>query len=119
MSTMVIKRIGVLSVAKIYGVIMAVFGLIIGVIGGLYVMIDAAAARGIVAGLAAMILGPVFYGILGFVGGALGVLIYNAGASTIGGVELELESATPEYITAPPPQPQWAPNPYSSSQQPH
>ena len=132
MSKMVIRRMGVLSVAKIYGVLMAVFGLIFGVIYGLVVMVfgaamlsrsaggsGAAAASGIIFGLAIMVMLPVLYGILGFVFGAIFALIYNAGASTIGGVELELESASPEYIAAPPPPPQWAPNQYSSSEQPH
>jgi len=131
MSKMVIRRIGVLSVAKIYGVLMAVCGLIFGVIYGLFAMVfgaamlsqstggsRAAAAGGVIGGLAALVMIPVFYAVAGFIIGALSALLYNAGASIIGGVELELESATPEYIAAPPPPPQWAPNQYSSSEQP-
>ncbi|HYH85375.1 MAG TPA: hypothetical protein VEX60_07825, partial [Pyrinomonadaceae bacterium] len=80
MATMQIKRVGVMSYAKITAVTCAAFGLIIGVIYGLIFMIFGAAmmagsgrgsagagAGGIVIGLFAMIGIPIFYGILGFI----------------------------------------------------
>lgn len=125
MAEMTIRRFGVLSVAKMYGLLMFLFGLIFGVIYGLILIVFGAAisamgpnrdaaAGGI--GTAAMGVGmmiglPLFYGILGFIMGAIGALIYNAVAGIIGGVKFELEGVQEEYAPPPPPH-QWAPNQY-------
>jgi len=117
MPEMTIKRVGVLSVAKLQGLLMAIIGLIIGVIYGLVFMIFGAAMASfapqgegqaiggvgsVVIGLILMIAIPIFYGGMGFVGGAIGGLIYNAAARFVGGIRIELESSAPSY--APPPQ---------------
>ena len=119
MAEMTIRRFSVFSVAKIQGLLAFVIGLLIGVIYGLAFMIFGAAisslaARGdsqamggvgsIVVGLVIMIAVPVLYGILGFIGGAIGALVYNLAASVVGGVRFELEGVTPAYAP-PPPQP--------------
>ena len=129
MAEMMVRRVGVLSVAKIEGLLMLVVGLIIGVIYGLFFMIFGAAMasfapRGdsqamggvgsIIGGLVIMIAVPIFYGIMGFVGGAIGGLIYNLAAGVVGGIKLELESTTPEYAAPPAPQ-QWSGNPYPAN----
>jgi MFS family permease len=125
MAEMTIRRFGVLSVAKIYGLLMFLFGLIFGVIYGLILIVfgaaisamgpgrDAAAGGiGTVAMGVGMMIGlPLFYGILGFIMGAIGALIYNAVAGIIGGVKFELEGVQEEYAPPPPPH-QWAPNQY-------
>jgi len=125
MAEMTIRRFGVLSVAKMYGLLMFLFGLIFGVIYGLILIVfgaaisamgpgrDAAAGGiGTVAmGVGVMIGFPLFYGILGFIMGAIGALIYNAVAGIIGGVKFELEGVQDEYAPPPPPH-QWAPNQY-------
>ena len=125
MAEMTIRRFGVLSVAKIYGLLMFIFGVIIGVIYGLFFIIfgaamsamgpgrDAAAGgiSSVVMGIAMMIGVPIFYGILGFIMGAIGALIYNVVAGIIGGVKFELEGVQDEYAPPPPPH-QWAPNQY-------
>ena len=117
MAEMTIRRFSVFSVAKIQGLLAFVIGLLIGIIYGLFFMIFGAAmsslaprdsqvmggAGAIVIGLVIMIAVPVFYGILGFVGGAIGALVYNLAAGIVGGVRFELESAAPAYA---PPQPQ-------------
>jgi hypothetical protein len=75
---------------------------------------EGAAAGGVssvVIGLLLMIGIPIFYGILGFISGAIGALIYNLAAGIIGGVKFELEGVNPEYAPPPPPH-QWAPNQY-------
>ena len=116
MAKMQIKRMGVFSVAKIYAVVMAVFGLIIGVIYGLIFIIFGAAmmagrdtggagAGSLAIGLIMMVAFPIFYAIIGFVFGAIGALVYNVASGFVGGVELELEAVSDGY-TAPPP-PQW------------
>ena len=129
MAKMVIKRVGVLSWAKLTALAMAVMGLIIGVIYGLALMVfgaammsvgrsdtAGAAVGGVVAGLAVMIMAPIFYGVLGFVLGAIYAAVYNVAAGIVGGLELELESASDEYAAPPPPV--WEARQYETGQQP-
>ena len=127
MAEMTIRRFGVLSVAKMYGLLMFLFGLIFGVIYGLILIVFGAAISamgpggestaggvGTVAmGIGMMIGLPLFYGVLGFIMGAIGALIYNAVAGIIGGVKFELEGVQDEYAPPPPPH-QWAPNQYQA-----
>ena len=126
MANMVVRRFGILSFAKIQALIMMVFGLIIGVIYGLFFMVIGAAMLsqstgsaigGVVGGLVIIVMMPIFYGVIGFVFGALGALIYNTAAGFVGGIEMELETATPDYGTPPPPPQNWTANPYQSNQQ--
>ncbi len=120
MAEMTIRRFNVFSVAKIQGFLGFVIGLLIGVVYGLVVMIFGAAISSlapqsdsqaiggvgaIVIGLIIMIAVPVFYGILGFIGGAIGALVYNLAAGVVGGLKFELEGVAPAY--APPPPQQW------------
>jgi len=122
MAEMTVRRIGVLSLAKMYALFMFVIGLIIGVIYGLALMVfgaamaslagrDGAAMGGIssvVGGLIVMIAVPVFYGILGFIFGVIGGFVYNIAAGIVGGIQLDLEGPTMQYAPPPPPQ-QWGP----------
>jgi hypothetical protein len=120
MAEMTIRRFNVFSVAKIQGFLAFVIGLLIGVIYGFAFMIFGAAisslapqgdsqAMGgvgaIVIGLVIMIAVPILYGILGFIGGAIGALVYNLAAGVVGGVKFELEGVAPAY--APPSPQQW------------
>ncbi len=92
-----IKRIGVLSLAKLQALIMAVFGLLLGVIYAILGTVIASLAStqgqslGILAGLGflSILILPIFYGILGFIGGAIGAFLYNLIAGWIGGIEIE------------------------------
>jgi hypothetical protein len=118
MAEMMVRRVGIFSVAKIEGLLMFVVGLFIGVIYGLIFIIFGAAIMAsmaqrsgdqalagvgpIVGGIIMMIAIPIFYGIMGFIGGAIGALIYNIAAGVVGGIRLELEGTTPQY--APPQQ---------------
>jgi hypothetical protein len=124
MAEMTIRRFGVLSVAKIYGLLMFIFGLIFGVIYGLFFIIFGAAmsamgnrdataggVSSVVIGIAMMIGIPIMYGILGFIMGAIGALIYNAVAGIVGGVKFELEGVQHEYAPPPPPH-HWEPHQY-------
>ena len=125
MAEMTIRRFGVLSVAKIYALLLFIVGLIIGVIYGLiFILFGAAmtaigpgrdAAAGgvstVVIGIVLMIGIPIAYGILGFISGAIGALVYNAAAGIMGGVKFELEGVHQEYAPPPPPH-QWVPNQY-------
>lgn len=127
MAKVQIKRVGVFSLAKIYAVTMAAFGVIIGVIYGLIFMIvggammagggrnsGSAGASSLVIGLVMMVAIPVFYGVIGFLAGLLGGAVYNIAAGSVGGVELELESMDGGYSNPPPPQ--WGTQPHQSGQ---
>src|ERR1044072_4993157 len=117
MAKMQIKRVGVFSCAKIYSVTLAAFGIIIGVIYGLIFMVvggammagggrnsGSAGASSLVIGLIMMVAIPVFYGIIGFIAGIIGGLVYNVAAGFVGGLELELENMDgPGYAAPPPP----------------
>ena len=120
MAEMTIRRFNVFSVAKIQGFLAFVIGLLIGVIYGFAFMIFGAAisslapqgdsqAMGgvgaIVIGLVIMIAVPILYSIIGFIGGAIGALVYNLAAGVVGGVKFELEGVAPAY--APPRPQQW------------
>ena len=103
---MVLKSIGVLSAAKIVGLMYVVLGLIMGVLFAVIFSLipasfDTAAGPaemprffGPVFGVGAIVIMPIFYGVIGFVGGALAAVIYNAFAGMIGGLELRLEPTT-------------------------
>src|SRR5262245_41822754 len=98
---MVVKRVGPLSAAKIAAVIYAIFGLIFGGLFSLFGMAGALAGGGENSGLGAGIMGmlgvgaivmlPIFYACLGFVGTLIGALLYNMVASMVGGVEVDLQ----------------------------
>ena len=124
MAEMTIRRFAVLSVAKMYGLLMFIFGLIIGIIYGLFFIVFGAAmsaaggsnaamggASTVVIGIVAMFGIPILYGILGFVMGAIGALIYNALSGIIGGVKFDLEGVQQEYAPPPPPH-NWEPQQY-------
>lgn len=97
---MIVKRVGVASVAKIYGAICAAIGLVIGFVVALASLVGAGMADsaegallGPLFGAGAVIIAPVFYGVMGLIGGALGAILYNVFAGMVGGVRLEVEAA--------------------------
>jgi hypothetical protein len=105
MNKLRIKKLGVLSVAKMYAVIMTVMSLLISIPYGLFIMVFGMAMMGgggrgglaaggssIVIGLLTMIGVPIFYGVIGFIGGAIGALLYNLFAGMVGGIEIEVEN---------------------------
>ena len=127
MAEMTIKRFGVFSVAKIYGLLSFIIGLIVGVLYGLFLILfgaamsamapggDQALAGGVstvVLGIIMMIAFPIMYGLMGFIGGAISAVVYNVSAGMIGGIKFELESVQQQEYTPPPPPNQWAPNQY-------
>ena len=96
----VVRRIGVLSVGKVGGLIYGTLGLIFGAIfagvsllGGFAAMgrNEAAGALGMFFGVGAIVFLPIFYGILGALMGMLMAAIYNLVAGMIGGIELDVE----------------------------
>ncbi len=108
MSRLRIKKLGVLSLAKMYAIMGLILGLIIGVPYGLMIIVfsligaggaggDAAFAiggGGIVVGIVLMVAIPIAYSLMLAVGGAIGALIYNLFAAMVGGIEVEVEQVT-------------------------
>ena len=101
---MVLKSIGVLSAAKIVGVMYAVMGLLTGLMmAAIFSMIPSMASASDPSmnqmpswiapmfGVGSIVILPIMYGIMGFIGGAIGAVIYNALAGMIGGLVLNLE----------------------------
>lgn len=95
----VLKRVGVMSVAKIFAVLSAIVGLIEGIVlAGLGSMMGdmlSGTPVGMLGmsgmfGYTAIIMFPVGGAILGFVGGAIIALLYNIVAGKIGGIEMDL-----------------------------
>ena len=105
MNKLRIKKLGILSVAKIYAAIMLVVSLLISIPYGLIIMVFGvgmmatgkgggllAGGGSIVAGLLVMIVLPIIYAAFGFGFGALGALLYNLFARFVGGIEIEVEN---------------------------
>lgn len=97
---MIIKKLDVLSVGKITGIIAAAFGLLAGLIlllfGGLFAGLAGAAGEGsplaaLGGGVFGLIALPVIYGVFGFIGGVIQALVYNLAAGVIGGIRIETE----------------------------
>ena len=97
-----VKRISPGSAFKVGLVVYAFLGLVLGAFMGLFSMMigslgnmgsDAgfgAKLFGFGFGLASIIIFPIFYGILGGIGGALTALIYNLAAGWVGGLEVDI-----------------------------
>jgi hypothetical protein len=97
---MIIRRIGILSAAKISAALYGAIGLIAGLFISLFSLLGMAAAMGgdrsagamgALFGIGSIILLPIFYGVLGFISGAISAFIYNLVAGFVGGIELEVE----------------------------
>lgn len=98
MPTIEIKKFDVMSVAKIFAVLGAVFGFIMGLI-----IAAAGAAAGGIAGaavpgagamvgglaIAAIIILPIVYAIMWFIAAAIGAFLYNIIADRTGGIEFQ------------------------------
>jgi hypothetical protein len=93
-----IRSIGVLSSAKMSGVIYGCLGLLFipfALIAGL-AGLASGKKGGMLGGIglfAIAILAPFFYAALGFVSGAITALLYNLAAKWMGGIEIQLETA--------------------------
>jgi hypothetical protein len=92
----IVKSVGVMSVAKIMGLIYACLGLIfaplflfVGLVGSALGQQKAPFAG--VIGIFVAVFMPVLYGLMGFIMGAIGAFLYNQFARWVGGFELELE----------------------------
>ena len=101
----IVKSVGVMSFAKIMGLLYGCMGLLVAPIFLLIGLAGSLAGgeknpfAGAV-GVVMAILMPVFYGVMGFIMGAIGGLLYNLFAKLVGGFELELD-VRPATLQAP------------------
>jgi len=101
---MVIRRVNPVSAAKVGGVLYALLGLVIGAcisigamaFGGLMSSLSdqggssgPGAMVGMLFGAGAIIIMPIFYGILGFIGALISAFLYNIAAKFAGGIEVD------------------------------
>jgi hypothetical protein len=97
---MIVTRIRPLSLAKVTTAIYAAIGLFIGAIFAVMSFFGAVAGAlthgnaepwmGAVIGILAIVGAPIFYGLLGFLGGLFTAAVYNLAARGFGGVEFEV-----------------------------
>jgi hypothetical protein len=103
---MVVRSIGVASSAKIFGAMYAALGLVIGAIVALISMAgpifpssrqaeDAPTWLGPMLGVGAIVAFPLFYGLLGFISGALMAGFYNLFSGLVGGLKIEVQPPSP------------------------
>lgn len=99
---MVITKVGVMSLGKLMGLMYAAIGALFGLLYALFAILgggamlamgggDSGIGGGMMMGmgLAAVIILPIFYGILGFIAGLLSALFFNIAAKYTGGLEIE------------------------------
>lgn len=93
---MVIRRISPLAAAKTFGLVYAAIGVIIGAFITLIGFTGAYNTSGMplggALGLAAIIILPIFYGMIGFLSILLVTSLYNWSAGLVGGIEIETDS---------------------------
>jgi hypothetical protein len=106
MNRLRIRKLGVLSVAKIQSLVMLVVSLLISIPYGLIIIVYslfgasmvggnasyAVGGGGVVVGILVMVGLPIFYAIIGFIFGAISALVYNLFSGIVGGVEIEVEN---------------------------
>jgi hypothetical protein len=98
---MVIRHIGVGSLARILGALYALWGFIFGVVVALIALAGAGMSAssdspmpgwlGGFLGVGAVIFLPIVYGVLGALGGALTAVMYNLIAGMVGGLSIETD----------------------------
>jgi hypothetical protein len=95
---MVVKRVGPLSVAKNAAVLYAIFGVIAGAFVSLFAMAgsfasDSGAGAGIMGmlGVGSIVVFPIMYACMGFIGALIAAALYNVVSGMVGGIELDVE----------------------------
>jgi hypothetical protein len=99
---MIVKKVSPLSVAKVAGILYALIGLCFGALFSLFAMIwraslsisntpDLPGFPAFLFGTGAIVIFPVFYGVMGFVFALIGAALYNVVSGWVGGIELEIQ----------------------------
>lgn len=99
MPAMTLNRVGVLSAGKIFGILYAAIGLLIGIPFALISLLGLAAQPeaggeaaifGLLFGVGSVVIWPLLYGVLGFITAVISAFLYNLLAGMVGGLELDL-----------------------------
>ena len=94
-----LKRLKVWPMSRIYAVLMAIMGFILGIF--YFILGRVSSSLGISSqetelfikfGAAAIIILPIIYGLLGLVLGALSAFLYNLVARWVGGIEIQFDN---------------------------
>ena len=95
-----IQRFAPVQTAKVLGILYVLLGVIILIPAWLLASVFGpdGFGFGLGFGLLPTLMLPVFYGLIGAVGGALGSVIYNLLASWVGGIEIQLTSSGTETM---------------------
>ena len=100
MKSIQVRKIGVLSAAKVYAAVTGAIGVPISLLVGFIAIIGVIAGPGgdeavgaLVGALALIFIVPIFYAVMGFGVGALVAFVYNLVAGLIGGLTLEIEES--------------------------
>lgn len=97
---MVIKGVGITSVARIAAAIYGVFGLIVGIGFTLATLLGSGVSDeisksatwlGPFFGLGAVLALPVLYAVMGYLGGLIGAWVFNNACQSMGGLEVTVE----------------------------
>jgi hypothetical protein len=98
---MIVKKVGPVSLGKILGIIYAFFGFIIGLFFSFFMLMGTIFGSiiedspeplvGLIFGFGSVVAFPVFYGLMGFLGGIITAGLYNVTSRWVGGIEIELE----------------------------
>jgi hypothetical protein len=88
-----IRKFGVGQTAKVAGALYALIGLVLVPIFLLISMVAPDQSTGMGIGFSLAL--PIIYGLIGFIGTAIGCAIYNFVAKLVGGIEVELDTRTP------------------------
>lgn len=93
---MIVKQIGVLSAGKMLGALYGILGLLLGGLFTLFAVIgfsgsgEGGGQFAFLFGVGAIIIFPLMYGFIGFVGGIISAALYNLLSSVVGGIEIEM-----------------------------
>jgi hypothetical protein len=89
-----LKYIDPMSLAKVQAVIGLIMGLVVGILvatfGGLASLAPGGRLVAVAFGIASIIIFPIVYAVMGFIGGLIGAWIYNFVARRIGGIRVVL-----------------------------
>ena len=100
---MVLKRVGIWSVARMALALYGTSGLIAGILVALFSVVSSGIAAtqlaesgmpawiGMLFGAGAVVLLPLFYGVMGLIIGAIAAALYNVYSRLVGGIELDLQ----------------------------
>ncbi len=94
---MVVKSVDVFSCGKVLGCLYGLMGILVGGLFTLLSLVGFAAGGGqqgaaaLLFGAGAVVIVPILYGVMGFIGGMISAALYNLVAAVVGGIEIELK----------------------------